>query len=116
MDIQTLNTLILGTFFILVLAGGIRTVIRYFEYLDADREVPVLLIRDIISRNGLAISFLLILTARVLDVGEHVRDQVWWILLTSGPALIGAATYAYFEFFVIDKQDRVLPFGRRADD
>lgn len=101
---QTLNVVILLLFTGLVIAGGVRTLIRYLEYKYVGRGVPSLLKRDVISRNGLAFSFAMILLARAADFGYQVREQIWWVLLTAIPAIFGAAVYAYYEFFVIDKR------------
>jgi hypothetical protein len=101
---QLINTFAFTIFLFLVVVGGLRTGMRVIEYRRAKRPVPVLLIRDVLSRNGLAISFVLILLVRALDIGPLVRDQLWWTALTALPAIFGAAVYAYFEFFIIDKR------------
>lgn len=102
---QTLNAVIFIVFLGLIVTGAARTTYRVFEYRRDGQTLPQLLKRDVISRNGLALSFGLILLARTVDADTiSLRDQLWWVLLTSTPALLGAAVYCYYEYFVIDKR------------
>jgi hypothetical protein len=98
---DAVNTIILVVFTVLLFVGLGRTVYRWFEYRLAGIPVPPILTRDVISRGGLGFPFALILTARALGLGGVVSGQLWWSLLTGVPAIIGVATYTYFEFFVI---------------
>ena len=121
-ELQTLNAVIFVVFLGLIVVGGLRTLLRLLEYRVIGREVPILLVRDVISRNGLALSFSFILFARAIELPPETREQLWWTLLTSLPALFGAATYAYFEFFVIDnprfapKRDQYIDAARRPSE
>lgn len=110
---QSLNAAILILFTILIVVGGLRTLVRYFEYRHAGRKVPILLVRDMITRNGLGLSFLMVLFARTS--GLELNTQLWWVLLSSAPAMLAAAIYAYFEFFIIDKVDGWSYRRRRGD-
>lgn len=100
---QALNTAILIIFTGLVVAGAGRTLYRVYEYRRAGRPLPQLLVRDVISRNSLAFSFILILAVRAFSLRDIVFDELWWTLITAVPAIYGAAVYAYYEYFVIDK-------------
>lgn len=65
---------------------------------------PVLLVRDLFTFTGLALSFLAVATARAMDLPPQYARTVPWLIFSSAPALIGLAVFLYFEFFVIGHQ------------
>jgi len=122
---MTIEFLVLVVFTALLSLGTIRTLARLVEYANARRPIPVLLWRDVVGQAGLALPFLLIAISRALGLGPVLAKMDWWILLTSVPAIISVATYAYYEYFVIDKyakdvasagRDRRDPLLRRRYD
>lgn len=103
---QVLQITFLALFVLFVLGGSYTTTRRLIHYRAASQPIPVLLWRDVIARNGLAIPFGSILVLRALrsfGVNIDFAMELWWILFTSLPAVIGAAYYLYCEIFVIDR-------------
>lgn len=95
-------------FVVFVIGGAALTTIRLARYIWQRDHVPLILWRDVLARNGLAIPFTAILAVRVLrdtfgwDTSELVTSP-WWVLSTSLPAVIGAGVYLYFEIFIIER-------------
>lgn len=104
------------TFVSLLLAGLLRTVARLLEYVHARKPIPVILWRDVLSRGGTGFPLALILVVRATDHIPVVSGQLWWVIVTSVPAIFGAGVYAYFEFFVIDKREDPWSSRRRSTD
>jgi hypothetical protein len=102
-----LQVILLLLFTLFVTIGAITTTNRLRRYAIRHETIPVILWRDVIARNGLALPFIAIMVVRSarafgVDVDPIVND--WpWVMFTSSPAVIGAAIYAYFELFIIER-------------
>jgi hypothetical protein len=107
--IEAWNNFVIVTFIVLLVVGAGATITRGVSYLRAHEPMPKLLLRDIFSRTGLALPLTLVFAVRFLrpfiDL-TGLGQQPWYILLTTLPALIGVAVYAYFELFVLGGPDR----------
>lgn len=103
---QVVQVVLLALFVVFVSGGAITTTFRLIRYWHASKPIPLLLWRDVIARNGLAFPFGAILYTRVLrEAGVNIdfAQELWWVVLTSLPAVIGAGYYLYCEMFVIEK-------------
>jgi hypothetical protein len=76
---------------------------RLVRFIQTGTPVPRLLPRDLTFFTGMLLPFLLILGARGLGLGEEVRGQLWWILLTGVPAVIAVGVFTFYEWFVIER-------------
>lgn len=100
---ELVSTVILVTFVVLTVLAFSRIGHRFLEYSREHLSPPLLAVRDLAFTGGLAFPFVAILAVRAFGWLELVRDQVWWSLFTGVPAILGIATFVYFEFFVIEK-------------
>lgn len=109
--IETLNALILVTFLFLLGLGTTTTVIRGLRFMAVGIPLPQLLVRDIISKLGLAVPLVLIFSVRwLLGSTASLSGNLLWVLVTSLPALIGVGVYCYYELVILDGP---LPLTRR---
>lgn len=104
-----LNVIVLLAFVVPLLLGAIRTALRVVARLHAGARQPRLLPRDVITIGGIALSFVLLLGAATLNAlgwidGSALAREAWWIVVRALPAIVGAWTYVYFEFFVIGSE------------
>jgi hypothetical protein len=117
--VAVLQIALLLLFTIFVTIGAITTTARLIRYRRIHADVPLILWRDVIARNSLALPFIAIMVVRAMRAtGSDVSDLVegWpWVLFTSLPAVIGAAIYAYFELFIIERGDS-YPDGNGHDN
>lgn len=98
--------------FIFVGAASVAARVAYYRAHGYLR--PRLLTRDVIDRGGFALSFGMILIGRALNIPG--RTELPWTIATSLPAIIGAATFVYYEVFVIERGRPVTgPHGRLPD-
>ncbi len=97
--ITTVNTLVGWAYVILIGAIGSRQTIRLIALRG---KSPRLLIRDNVLFWCLAL--LLIIP---LIFGVTLRDNIWWTLLRGALGLIALGIWAYYEFFVIGKEDKL---------
>lgn len=104
-----LQVVLLVLFTLFIVIGAITTTNRLLRYLRLNEDVPLILWRDVIARSSLAFPFIAIMVVRAFRAfGVNVDGIVngWpWVLFTSTPAVLGAAIYAYFELFVIERTD-----------
>jgi hypothetical protein len=105
--IGLLQVILLLLFTLFVAIGAITTTNRLRRYAIRHQAIPIILWRDVIARNGLALPFIAIMivrSARAFGVDVDPIVNNWpWVLFTSSPAVIGAAIYAYFELFIIER-------------
>ena len=93
-----------STFLVLFVAGLLWTTVRYLYYVLNRIPKPRLLTRDFIVWGGLSMSFGIISAIRFLPLEERLAltaGNVAFALATTIPAIVAAATYFYFEAFVI---------------
>lgn len=104
MDTTDIVNAVAAILFVLFLfAGFARTSARLVYYLQHRAQRPRLLNRDVVLIGGFAIPTGAILLVRWLGLTAYVRDNLLWTLGTD-IALVGAVgTYAYYEWFVIEK-------------
>ena len=105
---EVFDALSLAGFWLLLVAGMVRTVTRVAFYRSHGYRRPRLLTRDVTFVLGLSWSFGCVLFARVATTQGWVasdvfRESLWWGLVTVLPALLGVAVYTYNEFFVIER-------------
>lgn len=109
--VDTINVLVFAAFVVLLLIGTTSTIIRAVRYQIAREPIPLILIRDLISRTGITVPIAMVFAARALNIGG-LQDNLAWIAVTALPALIGVGTYAYFEVFILDGPD--FDFGESS--
>lgn len=97
-----------GAFFLFLAIGAMSVGARVAFYRAKGFPRPRLLNRDAVFMLGFALSFGLVLSARVVDI-PNLRDNLWWALLTDIPAIIAVATFVYFEVFVIERGSATRP-------
>lgn len=102
-DVATLNAIFFFTFTSVLVVGALRTFVRVIQYRHDGQTIPLILWRDAVFLGGLAIPFAMILASRAFGWAPFLIGNPGWVVATSGPALIGATTYAIFEFLVIDR-------------
>jgi hypothetical protein len=103
-DPALVDNLAVGIFLLFVAmlaAATVSVAVRVSRWHMRHIALPVLLYRDLVTVGGLAISFFIITTARVLALPPEYTRTVPWIILTSAPAIAGMGVFLYFEFFVI---------------
>ena len=108
-SIEVWNIVVLLLFLSLLVLGAGATVLRGFHYLAVHEPMPKLLVRDMISRTGLAVPLTLLFGVRFLmpfiSIQGLAQNPVW-VLGTTVPAIVGVAVYAYYELFVLGGPDR----------
>jgi len=108
--VDTLALVVFVVFIGMLLTATLSIAIRVGRWHVRGIAAPVLLIRDLLTIGGLAISFLMITAARAMELPPEYTRTVPWILLTSGPAIVGLGVFLYFEFFVIGHE---VPIRKR---
>lgn len=110
MDPITLDQINAATLIIfLILAIGIILKIssRYLRYRREGLKRPALLKRDLFLWIGLAVPFLGVLIFRT--TGAITRESPFypiWVLSTDALGLAAVIYWAYFEFFLIEREDK----------
>lgn len=111
--IAATQILFLIVFTLAILGGAITTTARLIRYLRLGESPPVILWRDVIARNSLAIPFLAIFAVRAARAMGYdvawIVESIWWVLATSIPPTIGALIYVYFELYVIERGGNGYP-------
>lgn len=107
--VAALQAIFLTLFTLFAAIGAYTTSRRLLRYLRNNEDVPLILWRDVLARNLLALPFLAILFVRSLRVFGVDVDAIitsWqWVVFTSGPAVLGVAIYAHFEIFIIERRN-----------
>jgi amino acid transporter len=95
----------LVVFVLLLLMALGRIILRLIEYTVRLRQrPPSILWRDLIFLVGLSCTFLVVTLARFADA-EGLRYNLWWVLITTVPALVGVFVLTFFEYRVIETPD-----------
>ena len=104
------DALSLLAFWVLLFVGAGSVLARVAYYRSHGYRRPRLLTRDAIMLTGFALSFGLILAARVgvqqgWVTAQALRDSFAWGLATSLPAIVAVATFCWYELRVIERVD-----------
>lgn len=101
MDLHLLNSVInifsLGFFAILCLAIFGRLSHRVFLYREANEQLPILLIRDIILFAAFSAYIIIVLVIRGLQV-SGLADNTLWLLFSSTLFIVPLAFWAWVEY------------------
>lgn len=109
-DADTVRTIYLvgGSIFILgLLLSLVTTGGRVLYLVRQKRRRPELLYRDLVVMGGLAASFVLIASVRLLPPelrSAITSGNVLWAAATTLPAVVAVLVYLYFELFVIRRE------------
>lgn len=96
------------TFFLfvgLLILAFARMLLRAYRQKRSGNRLSLILVRDLTVFGLLGIDFALVLAVRASGLAPIIVGELWWILLTSGIAIIAAAVLAGFELFVIGYRD-----------
>jgi len=116
--VQTANAIFFVAFTVAVAFGAFTTTRRLIRYWRRGERAPLLLLRDVVARNTLAIPLGAILLARVLvafgvNLSSLGRNPVW-VFSTGGIAVLGVIVYDVFEV-LIERDDRVRQLEWEAE-
>lgn len=107
--VDVVNGIAVLSFWLFLVVGTVSVLARYTFYRTRGFRLPRLLTRDVVFMGGFALSFGLVLFARVLPeevaTSLDLRHSLPWALATAIPAVTAVGVFAYFELFVIEKGD-----------
>ena len=101
---ELLSFSLLVIFAMMLNASIVLILFRLIWFRRMKLTVPVLLWRDLAVKVGFGISIGAVLVLRFLrqlGISEDPIYQVWWILITTLPAVLGMGVFLYFELVII---------------
>lgn len=100
------NGIVLIVFTLAVVTNAALLLHRMMRYWHLGLRQPLLLWRDAALMFGLALPFLGILFVRFTGLGPILANNAWWVVPTSGAAVLGMVTFTIYELFVIERVRR----------
>lgn len=105
--VAAVNVVLFAVFMVI---GALTTTRRWRRYRVNKIELPRLLWRDLLVGASLAIPIgagLALRLARTWGVDiAAITDSGWWSILSTTIPMLGAATYVYYEIFVIERTEQ----------
>lgn len=103
-DLWNASSLIV--FVVLLTIGALSTSVRIINLWRHGHRRPSLIWRDLWWAGGLSLSFALVAWHRAAEA--PFLEHLWWYVVSSLPALLGAGAYVLWDLFVIGHGFRAM--------